>query len=175
MNHNLSIRPMTVDEAPLIPKYFHGLSEEQLRGMGIDPPKLPSPEDWNTLLIEDFDRPIESRHFFYVLWIVDEQVAGHSNINKIEFGDHAFAHLHLWNVEDREKGIGTQLFQRSVQQYFERFRLQSIFCEPFADNLAPNHMLPKAGFRLLKTYDTLPGWINYHQTVNRWQLDRPTE
>ncbi len=168
----LAIRPLELDEVGLIPDYFLAMNEDQLRGMGVDPPKLPARDAWTKILVEDFARPVKEKHFFYLLWLIDGQVAGHSNINKIEFGDHAFSHLHLWHAENRRKGFGVELLKRSAQEYFKRFELDSVLSEPFAGNPSPNRTLPKAGFELVKTYDTLPGWINYHQTVNRWQLKR---
>ena len=44
--------------------------------------------------------------------------------------------------------------------------------EPYAQNPAPNRILSKVGFELIKTYDTTPGWISLHQTVNLWELSR---
>lgn len=171
----ISIRPMEVGESHLIPDYFHQLSDNQLLGMGVDPPKLPSRGDWKQLLREDFDRQHDKRHFFYLLWLVAGAVAGHSNINKIRFGDHAFAHLHLWNAAHRQRGLGTALFRMSVKEYVEQFQLKTIYCEPFAENPAPNRTIPKAGFTFVKRYETLPGWINYHQAVNRWRFSPSQE
>jgi len=168
----ISIRPLELDEVQLIPEYFLAMNDAQLRGMGVDPPKLPKIDEWTQILVEDFARPVEEKHFYYVLWLVDGQIVGHSNINKIEFGDHAFTHLHLWNAENRKRGFGVELLKLSAREYFKRFELKFVFSEPFAGNPAPNRTLPKAGFDLVKTYDTLPGWINFHQTVNRWQLKR---
>ena len=168
----LSIRPLELDEVRLIPEYFLAMTEAQLRGMGVDPPKLPGIDEWVQILFEDFARPTNEKHFFYVLWLIDDQIAGHSNINKIVYGDHAFSHLHLWNGEHRKQGFGVELLKQSAKEYFSRFELKSVFSEPYAGNPAPNRTLPKAGFELVKTYDTLPGWINFHQTVNRWQLKR---
>lgn len=175
MTTALDIRPLCAEEAHLIPTYFHSLSHQILRGMGVAHEKMPTCSAWTELLAEDLTHSDPDRQFFYLLWIVDGNVAGHSNINKIQFGQHAFAHLHLWDANTRQRGWGTALFSQSIEEYFRRFELQSIFCEPFAGNAAPNSTLPKAGFRLVKTYETLPGWINYHQSVNRWQRDRSTE
>ena len=81
----LSIRPLELDEVRLIPEYFLAMTEAQLRGMGVDPPKLPGIDEWVQILFEDFARPTNEKHFFYVLWLIDDQIAGHSNINKIVY------------------------------------------------------------------------------------------
>ena len=34
--------------------------------------------------------------------------------NQIKFGERAFMHLHLWNPENRRKGIGSELVQKII-------------------------------------------------------------
>ena len=54
--------------------------------------------------------------------------------------------------------------------YFKNFGLQKLICEIRVENTAPLKVLKKNGFELTRTYDTTPGWINFHQTVNRYEL-----
>ena len=139
-------------------------------GMGADPHKLPTLEAWRQLLREDLKRSSQTQQFYYLLWELDDTPVGHSNVNKIIFGREAYMHLHLWQPIQRRSGHGTFFIQACIAQYFERFKLQNLFCEPYAMNPGPNRTLPKVGFEWVKTYDTTPGWINFHQTVNRWVL-----
>ena len=81
-------------------------------------------------------------------------------------------HLHIWNAANRQSGCATQLLPQSIIQFFERFDLQELYCEPYARNPGPNRTLPQVGFRLFRTYETTPGWIAFHQPVNLWVLDR---
>lgn len=81
-------------------------------------------------------------------------------------------HLHIWAAENRKSGIADMMVRESVEYYFQRFDFEKLFCEPYALNPAPNKTLPKAGFRLLSTYTTTPGWINFEQPVNRWVVGR---
>lgn len=138
--------------------------------MGVEASKLPRVDEWRQILLEDFERPLEDRNFYYVIWEIDGIPVGHSNINKIVYGQEAYVHLHLWRPERRRNGNGTFFIQESISCYFEKFRLQKLFCEPYALNPAPNRTLPKVGFELVKTYETTPGWINFYQPVNRWVL-----
>jgi hypothetical protein len=57
-------------------------------------------------------------------------------------------HLHIWNTERRGKGIGGRLFCLSAIDFFERFEVREIVCEPGASNPYPNRMLQKIGFPL---------------------------
>lgn len=81
-------------------------------------------------------------------------------------------HLHIWPPGNRRGGYGAYFIRRSIDRYFETFQLQNLFCEPYALNPAPNRILANAGFDLVRTYETIPGWINFPQTVNRWVLTR---
>ena len=85
-------------------------------------------------------------------------------------GRRAYFHLHLWRPHLRKAGLGTEFSRRSVQFYFERFRLKRLFSEPFAENLAPNKVLPRLGFKFIQRYRTVPGAINGEQEVNRYML-----
>ena len=62
--------------------------------------------------------------------------------------------------------------RRSIDFYFDHLRIETLFCEPNAFNVAPNRTLQKAGFKYLKTYHTVPGPLNFHQAVTRWVVER---
>jgi RimJ/RimL family protein N-acetyltransferase len=79
--------------------------------------------------------------------------------------------LHLWQNDKRQKGNGTCFVELSLPFYFSNFKLKKLFCEPYALNDAPNNTLKKAGFSLIKQYETTPGLFNFNQLVNRWCLD----
>lgn len=51
-------------------------------------------------------------------------------------------------------------------------KLQTLFCQPYAFNAAPNHALKKAGFEFVKKYSTTPGIICFEQDVNLWKMER---
>ena len=79
-------------------------------------------------------------------------------------------HLHMWEQVDRQAGAGTFFVTLSIAKYFEVFNLKRIICEPNADNPAPNRVLEKVGFTFVKNHDKNPGFINYFQTLSRWEL-----
>jgi len=55
--------------------------------------------------------------------------------------------------------------------FLRRFGLQRLYCEPYAENPAPNRVLAKAGFRFVKRYRTISGLINSEQDVNRYLIE----
>jgi len=151
--------------------YFLTADELYLRGMGVDPEKLPRRAAWLERLLPDLARPDEDKQTFYLGWDYQGNRVGHSNVNPLVFGDHAYVHLHLWDPAFRRTGLGTEFFRRSVEIFFRRFALRRLYCEPYAENPAPNRVLTKAGFRWVKRYRTIPGLINSEQDVNRYELE----
>lgn len=140
--------------------------------MGVDVSKLPSRQEWLDILRSNAASGIEAKMFFYMIWLLDNKPVGHSNINKIVFASEAYMHLHLWETQTRQKGMGLEFIRLTLPFYFDTFKLKNLFCEPSASNAAPNKTLKKAGFDFVKSYDTIPGWINTYQTVNRWVLTK---
>ena len=81
-------------------------------------------------------------------------------------------HLHLWENSTRKKGLGLDFLKMTVPYYFKNLELQKLICEPYSKNIAPNKVLKKLGFELVRTYETTPGQINFLQTVNRYELKK---
>jgi len=167
----LSVRQLKICDFEKIVDYFLNADNDFLFMMGVDLTKLPSKEDWLKLLSEEYQKPIKYKSFFYIIWELNGTPVGHSNINKINFGEEAHMHLHLWRDITRQKGVGFEFIKMSLPYYFDNFKLQRLYCEPYALNPEPNKILKKLGFNFIKNYDTTPGWINFHQSVNRWCLD----
>jgi RimJ/RimL family protein N-acetyltransferase len=163
---------MGIDDVDLIINYFLQADDGFLRGMGVDPDKLPSRNTWRKLLLEDLVRPIPRKNFYYLIWELDGSPVGHSNLNKIVFGNDAYMHLHIWEPGTRRHGNGTYFIRECLSGFFKKFDLQNLYCEPNAMNPAPNRTLAGIGFELVKQHDTSPGWINFFQTVNLWILSK---
>lgn len=170
--NNFSIRDIEKNDFEKIVDYFLKADKNFLEGMGVDTTKLPRREEWLKVLSDDFKNPLKNKKFFFVIWLLDKMPVGHSNINKIVFGEEAYMHLHLWHAGARQKGIGLEFIKMTLPWYFDRFKLKKLYCEPYAFNPAPNKIMQKLGFDFIKQYETVPGWINLHQLVNMWCLDR---
>lgn len=166
----LSVKQADPEHYKHIVSYFVDADEKFLHGMGVDPALLPSRESWLKTLEENHSKPIHERNIYYVIWYVDGNPIGHSNINKIIFGEEAFMHLHMWKPDTRNRGLGADLVRKSIPFYFNEFKLKNLYCEPYALNPAPNKTLKKVGFDFIKEYETTPGIISFLQPVNRWWL-----
>ena len=167
-----NVREMNLSEVHLMINYFLEADHSFLSVLGVDPAKLPQFDQWYEILRQDFDRPINDRHFFYLVWELDGIAVGHSHINDIVYAKEAFMHLHIWNPAQRKAGNGTFFVRESITIYFELFNLLKLFCQPYALNPAPNRTLQKVGFEYLKTYETTPSWLNFPQPVTLWMLNR---
>jgi RimJ/RimL family protein N-acetyltransferase len=142
--------------------------------MGVDLSKIPAEDEWREMLSEQIKTPLEKKKSYCIIWEIDNTPIGHSNINKILFGEEAFMHLHIWHQDERKKGFGINLIKTTLPYYFENFQLKKLFCEPYAFNVAPNKTLEKAGFTFVKRYTTVPGWLNFEQEVNLWEMSYET-
>ncbi len=168
----ISVREMQKSDIELIVDYFVNADSEFLKGMGADKSKLPHKPEWIIKLNQEFDKANSEKEFYYIIWLINDDPAGHSNINKIKFGQTATMHLHLWKSDKRKSGLGLDFLKRTIPFFFENFELKKLICEPYTLNPAPNRVLEKVGFKFIKEYETVPGWINFHQSVNRYEMTK---
>ena len=168
----LSTRELIESDIENIVDYFLNADIDFLRHMGADKKKLPERNNWINLIQAEYGKNYEEKEFYYIIWLRDGQPVGHSNINNIQFGKSATMHLHLWKNDSRRKGLAAEFLKSSLPYYFKNFGLQKLICEIREENTAPLKVLKKNGFEIKRTYNTTPGWINFRQTVNRFELAR---
>ena len=166
----LLVRELKENDIDFIIQYWLGSDSTFLKGMGVALNKVPEENEWRKMLTEQLNQPIEKKNSYCIIWQVDNKPVGHSNVNKIIFGEEAYMHLHLWNIDTRKNGFGTELVKMTLPYFFEKLKLKKLYCEPYALNPAPNKVLEKIGFEFIKKYVTTPGWINFEQQVNLWEL-----
>jgi len=168
----LSVREIKPDDIALIAHYWLSATPEFLMGMGVDLAKMPARDTWLTMLSEPLSLPYPEKKSYCLIWEAEGRAVGHSNVNKIVYGQEAYMHLHLWETGLRQRGAGAELVKMGLPYFFNNLRLQTLYCEPYALNPAPNRTLAKAGFQLRDTYTTTPGFLNFEQEVCRWELTR---
>jgi RimJ/RimL family protein N-acetyltransferase len=166
----LAVREIQEQDIELIVQYWLNADPSFLLGMGVDSSKIPSKEEWIQMLREQLHQSFEEKQSYCMIWLVNGKAVGHSNVNKIKFGEEAYMHLHLWNSDIRKKGSGTELVKMTLPYFFKNLKLKKLYCEPYGLNPAPNRVLDKVGFTLVKEYTTTPGWLNFEQPVKRWEL-----
>ena len=168
----IEVREFIESDIEKIVDYFVQADSIFLKGMGAKKNKLPNRDSWIKALQLELAKPYSEKSCFYIIWLIDNQPVGHSNINHIKFGESAIMHLHLWKNGKRKSGLGLKFLKMTIPIYFEKLELQKLVCEPYSENIAPNKTLKKVGFNLIRTYETIPGPINFLQKVNRYELTK---
>jgi len=95
--------------------------------------------------------PNEGVRNLVLAWCIDGEAIGHSSLKDIVPGELGSIHLHMWRADLRGKGHGAHLFCLAAVEFYKRFNLKRIVCEPKADNLSPNRLLQRIGFPLIST------------------------
>ena len=167
---NLSVREIRMSDIPLIANYWTKSNKSHLLNMGVDLTKIPPAEKIASNLSAQLEIPLELRQSYCIIWLLNGEPVGHSNTNPTYYGNEAYMHLHLWEINLRMKGIGTYFLQLTLPYYFENLKLNNLYCQPYSLNPAPNKTIEKAGFTFVKEYITTPGSLNYEQPVKLWQM-----
>jgi len=168
--NNLSVREIEERDIPFITEYWLESDAAFMKGMGVDMKKMLNKEQWRTMLLEQLSQPYTEKKSYCIIWQADGRAIGHSNVGKIQFGQEAYMHLHLWNTPIRKQGMGTELVKMTIPYFFKNMQIKKLYCEPYALNPAPNKTLGKVGFTFVKKYITTPGILNFEQEVNLWEL-----
>jgi len=167
-----AVRPLAREDFPHVINYWVNAAPEYLLGMGADPGKMPSRDVWQADLERILATPERQAKTFYLIWLVDGQPIGFNSLKNIVHGKHGEMHLHIWQSGSRGKGYGAVLFCLAAVEFFKRFDLKTIYCEPSAANAAPNRMLQRIGFPLVLTHTTASSEISQVCEVNRYAIDR---
>ena len=121
---------MALTKANLVIDYLHHSTPEHLEMLGVDPTRLPTSDAWRERFSSTSSRC--------------------SSCDNSVFGERANMHLHVAEPQRRHQGIGTECVRRSVEIYFQKLRLKSLFCELNAFNVGPNRTLQKVGSNTLR-------------------------
>ena len=168
----IKVRELKVDDIKHIADYWLKSDKEFLISMGVDLKKLPSRDELTNMLNTQLKLADSDKSSLAMILEINGNPVGHCNVNGITYGQHASMHLHLWYSDMRQKGIGTAMVLRSLPIFFNRLKLETLWCEPYAQNAAPNKTLRKIGFEFVKRYITTPGSLNFEQEVNRYKLTK---
>jgi ribosomal-protein-alanine N-acetyltransferase len=171
-NPKLSVRELEQRDIDLIADYWLKSDDGFLISMGVDLKKLPKRNGLVAMLSQQLSQSYAEKQSYCIIWEIDDTAVGHSNVNKIIFGEEAYMHLHIWKNDVRQKGNGSRFVQLTLPYFFKNLKLKKLYCEPFAENEAPNRTLKKAGFDFVKKHVTIPGSLNFEQEVCRWEITK---
>lgn len=123
-----------------------------------------------SMLAEQLNQSYKEKGSYCIVWLLNGEPVGHSNVNKIKFGEDAYMHLHMWKRDIRKKGLGAEMVKLALPYFFENLQLKKIYCEPYALNPAPDKTMEKVGFSFVKEHLSVPGSLNFEQQTKLWEL-----
>jgi len=168
----LTVRPLAREDFDGFIAYFTRASKADAERMGLAIEKVPSPTQLRSDLEAMIATPVDRLRSFVLAWCLDGKTIGHSSLKDIELGDVGSIHLHMWRADLRGKGYGPRLFCLSALDFYERFNLKRIICEPKADNPMANRMLQKLGFPLILTHVAAGSELSVVCELNRYEILR---
>ena len=168
----LTVRPLASEDFDGYIAYFTRASKTDAERMGLAIDLVPSAAQLRSDLEAMIAAPLDRVRSFVLAWCVDGATVGHSSLKDIVPGDVGSIHLHMWRADLRGKGYGPRLFCLSVLDFYERFKLKRIICEPKADNPMANHMLKKIGFPLVSARVGTSSELSVVCELNRYAISR---
>jgi RimJ/RimL family protein N-acetyltransferase len=171
-NAQLTVRPLASEDVDGYIAYFTRSSKADAERMGLAIDRVPSAIRLRSDLEAMIAAPLDRLCSFVLAWCVDGKAIGHSSLKDIVPGDFGSIHLHIWRANLRGRGYGPRLFCLSVLDFYERFNLKRIICEPKADNPMANRMLKKIGFPLVLTHVAASSELSVVCELNRYEIVR---
>src|SRR4029453_11453424 len=169
---DLSVRPLTAEHFDGFINYWLGLSQAEIERLGVATDRLPSAARMRSDLEAMVAAPDNRVRNFVLAWCINGEAIGHSSLKDIVWGDSGSIHLHMWRADLRGKGHGAHLFCLAAVDFYERFRLKRIVCEPKAENQAPNRLLQRIGFPLISTRIGRSSELSTLCKLNRYDIVR---
>ena len=169
---HLTVRPLAREDFDGFIAYFTRVSKADAERMGLAIDKVPAPAQLRFDLETMIATPVERLRSFVLAWCLDGKTIGHSSLKDIVPGDIGSIHLHMWRADLRGRGYGPRLFCLSALDFYERFNLKRIICEPKADNSMANRLLQRIGFRLILTHVAAGSELAFVCELNRYDILR---
>jgi RimJ/RimL family protein N-acetyltransferase len=168
----LSVRPLAAEDFDGFINYWLGLSQAEIERLGVAIDRLPSPDQMRFDLESMPATPADGVRSFVLAWCINGQAIGHSSLKDIVPADFGSIHLHMWRADLRGQGHGRYLFCLAAVDFYERFKLKRIICEPKADNPSPNRLLQRIGFPLISTRIGRSSELSTICELNRYDIVR---
>ena len=114
--------------------------------------------------------PIPERTVDALVWELNGCAVGVSTLTDIEYGKGARIEPHMIDPDRRRCGYGHRFVALSLREFFRRFDLKCITCEPPSHDIAANGLLQKLGFAVAATGKTVRSNENVESEINRYEI-----
>jgi RimJ/RimL family protein N-acetyltransferase len=168
----LTVRPLANEDFDGFIAYFTRSSKADAERMGLAIDRVPPAARMRSDLELMIATPVDQLRSFVLAWCLDGKTIGHSSLKDIVPGDIGSIHLHMWRADLRGKGYGPRLFCLSALDFYDRFNLKRMICEPKADNPMANRMLRRIGFPLVLTHVAAGSELSVVCELNRYEILR---
>ena len=81
----LSVREIQPRDIEPLSDYWFKSEPEFLINMGVDLSKMPTREQWKEMLEQQISQTYKEKQSYFIIWLLDNEPIGHSNINRIIF------------------------------------------------------------------------------------------
>ncbi len=173
MENLFAVKEIEKKDIQHIVKYWSTISTSHLESMGIKREELYIYANLGEYIEKQISLPYEQKSALFMIGLIDGEPYGHCYVNSIKFREEAHMHLHIWNSDRRQKGLGSQMVKRSIPYFFKNLEIKNLISEPYYLNSAPNKTLVKLGFQFEKCYVSKPSGWNFELKVHRWKLTKP--
>jgi RimJ/RimL family protein N-acetyltransferase len=163
----LRLRDFAVEDIPHVAHYWASQTPADFDRLSVDPTTIAA---MIAGIAAPLQTPSNARVTERLMWELNGQTVGRSSLVNIRFGKYGEIHLHMMEPAFRRSGYGYRFFAMSLDEFFRRFALAMIVCEPSATNPGPNRLLQKLGLSIARTYRTIPSVINMEHVVNRYEI-----
>jgi RimJ/RimL family protein N-acetyltransferase len=168
----LTVRPLVPKDFNGFINYWLGLSQAEIACMGVAIDRMPSATQMRRDLEAMLAAPKDAARSFVLAWCINGEAIGHSSLKGIVPGGFGNVHLHMWRADLRGKGYGPRLFCLAAVDFYDRFKLKRMICEPKADNPSPNRLLQRIGFPLISTRVGTSSELSVICKLNRYDIVR---
>ena len=166
----LTVRPLAREDFDGFIAYFTRASKADAERMGLAIDRVPSPTQLRSDLEAMIATPVDRLQSFVLAWCLDGKTIGHSSLKDIVPRECGSMHLHMWRADLRGRGYGPRLFCLSALDFYQRFNLKRIICEPKADNPMANRLLQRIGFPLILTHVAAGSELAFICELNRYDI-----
>ena len=166
----LRVRDVSPADIPLVNAYWANQTPSDLERLSLDPHRIASRLLDARAVDVHIRQPFVERVHDLLIWELNASAVGMSSIRNLRYGDYGEIHMHMIVPGRRRLGYGQRFFAMSLREFFRRFELRMIACEPSSRNPGPNKLLQRLGFAVARTYRTVPSDINVEHEVNRYEI-----
>jgi RimJ/RimL family protein N-acetyltransferase len=167
----LAVRSLEHWDVPEIVSYWYDTPGRFRWAIGVDPGRQPPRAEWTSFYGAMVGADPATADAIPLVGTFGGRMFAYLLLDEIERGDSCHAQLHVLAEDDRSRGLVRRLFAPTLATAFRLADVQTIVCEPCADNLAANSLLTGFGFEPAGRLWKPARGVGRSMEVCRYELD----